>query len=385
MSEGPLSGSYPSRVGATDLLARVKSTPFARGLWRAKQFLLNSPTRLAREIADPVVVQERDRLVDSLSDVLRNTADPRALDTEITPSAVESIAMRALTLRQRAAALPAQGPAVWSPTADPELSIVLGSYNRLPVLRKTIESVRSQTVDRPIEILVIDGGSGDGSVEWLIAQPDVITLVQHNRAPKDQGGHRLKSWGWFMNIAFRAAHGRYVCMISDDCVLLPGTLQAGLDRVRAAEAEGIRLGGVAFYFRNWPVEKDYFVQHTIGGMLMVNHGIYSREALETVGYAEEQAFHFYKCDSDLSLKIWHAGFEIVDCPHALVEHLMLPEETLRLENNATMDRDRDVLHSRWAGVYCHPVFTSFFKAPFRKELRYDDPNKTAELFRELVS
>jgi len=53
----------------------------------------------------------------------------------------------------------------------------------------------------------------------------------------------------------------------------------------AGPARGKRIGAVAFYWRTWPEQKDYWVGLTLGGRMFVNHGPYLRSALEAVGYA----------------------------------------------------------------------------------------------------
>ncbi|MCK4664982.1 MAG: glycosyltransferase [Bacteroidales bacterium] len=45
-----------------------------------------------------------------------------------------------------------------------DISVVLGSYNRKPFLEKAIESVRNNNIHLPYEIIVVDGGSTDGSL-----------------------------------------------------------------------------------------------------------------------------------------------------------------------------------------------------------------------------
>jgi len=269
---------------------------------------------------------------------------------------------------------------IWQPAAAPEISVVLGTYQRLPLLKTVIDSIRSNGISAPYEIIVIDGGSTDGTAEWLTQQPDILTIVHHNR----QEGIRQRSWGWFMNVGFRASHGRCILMISDDTILVPGAVNAGLARLAELEKAERMIGGIAFYFRNWPMEKSYFVQKTIGGMLMVNHGLFVRDALEAVGYCEEEAFSFYKCDSDLALKLWSAGYEIADCQNALIEHFMLPDEYIRQENSQTMAHDREVLLDRWNGVYAHRILNEMFKVPEKIEITYDDPFQTAEAFREFL-
>ena len=62
-----------------------------------------------------------------------------------------------------------------------QVSIVLGSYNRLNFIKLTIDSIRRETQNLSHEIIVVDGGSDDGTMQWLACQKDVITIIQHNR------------------------------------------------------------------------------------------------------------------------------------------------------------------------------------------------------------
>ncbi|UCF03833.1 MAG: glycosyltransferase, partial [Deltaproteobacteria bacterium] len=62
-----------------------------------------------------------------------------------------------------------------------EVSVVLGSYNRKRFLKAAIQSIRNNEILVPYEIIVVDGGSTDGSLSWLSKQKDIITILQHNR------------------------------------------------------------------------------------------------------------------------------------------------------------------------------------------------------------
>ena len=77
----------------------------------------------------------------------------------------------------------------------PVISIVLGSYNRLQVLKQAIKSIRNNGIAVPYEIIVIDGGSTDGSMAWLIKQKDIITIVQHNHGKWKGTQIKRRSWG----------------------------------------------------------------------------------------------------------------------------------------------------------------------------------------------
>lgn len=278
------------------ILALIRKRGDRAAMWKAEA------QRLSRRLEEVTEIY-RQRLAEHIG----ADADPRAL-------------------RQprdgKSRALPPHPPVKSDTPSRCAVSIVLGSYNRFELLKLAIDSIRTNGIEQPYEIIVVDGGSSDGTLDWLMRQTDVISIVQHNRV----GGKRRRNWGYFMNLAFKAAQGKYVLMLSDDCLLLKGSVERGLAHAASLEKEGRRIGGIAFYFRDWPIDRTYHVQKTLGGMLMVNHGLFSREALAAVGYAEEDAYSFYKADSDLALKLWHAGYEIVDCPTAFVEHLLLPEE-----------------------------------------------------------
>ena len=278
--------------------------------------------------------------------------------------------------RARAALPRAVRGASRPPSIDPrpEISVVLGSFNRRVLLERAIESVRANLGTLRGEIIVIDGGSTDGSVEWLVAQRDIVTVVQHNRYEQQGQTRRRMSWGQFMNIGFRAASAERVAMISDDCYLLPGAIANALGRMDEAAGASVKVGACAFYFRNWPQEDAYYVQRTLGGNLMVNHGIYAREALEAAGWANEDDYAFYKADSDLSLGIWQAGFAIIDAPQSICEHFMSCEELARISNNATLDHDREQLRQRWPDL-CTRNGT---RKMGRKVLEWRDTERTAE-------
>ncbi|MCC7369967.1 MAG: glycosyltransferase [Chloroflexi bacterium] len=259
----------------------------------------------------------------------------------------------------------------------PLVSVVIGSYNRRPFLQQAIETVRENGANLSYETIVVDGGSTDGSVGWLVKQKDVVTIVQHNRGEFRGQPIRRRSWGYFMNLGFKSAQGHYILMISDDCLLVPGAMERGVEHLQQLKAAGRKIGGGAFYFRNWPNERDYYVQRTLGGKLMVNHGLYTRVALEAVGFVDEDRYGFYKADGDLCLKMWEAGFEVVDCPGAYVEHFEGANRAVRKSNRELLARDREAYRQRWEGIFWDPEGPEL-----RDQLTaaFDDPHRTASRF-----
>ena len=53
---------------------------------------------------------------------------------------------------------------------DYDISVVLGSKNRKNLLKATINSIRKNGFHGNLEIIVIDGGSTDGTCSWLAKQ-----------------------------------------------------------------------------------------------------------------------------------------------------------------------------------------------------------------------
>jgi len=263
----------------------------------------------------------------------------------------------------------------------PLVSVVIGSYDRAPFLREAIESVRDNGIPGGFEIIVVDGGSTDGTLPWLVEQKDVVTIVQHNRGSFRGKPVARRSWGYFMNLGFKTAEGEYVLMISDDCLLVRGAVARGLARFAEMDAAHRKVGAVAFYFRNWPKEREYYVQQTLGARLFVNHGLYRRRVLEEVGFADEESYMFYKADGDLCLKMWQAGYEVVDAPGAFVEHYEGANPGVRTANNAVLQHDREAYVRRWKGIY-------EMAAPDvqqRTYLAHDDAHRTAQAFERAMT
>ena len=90
----------------------------------------------------------------------------------------------------------------------PLISVITATYNALDGLRGTVESVREQTLDG-IEHVIVDGGSTDGTVEYLRSLGDTVRWVSE----PDEGIADA------MNKGVAMARGQYVLFIHADDTL----------------------------------------------------------------------------------------------------------------------------------------------------------------------
>jgi glycosyltransferase involved in cell wall biosynthesis len=261
----------------------------------------------------------------------------------------------------------------------PEISIVIGSYNRMKYLRLAVQSIREELQRSSLasEIIVVDGGSTDGSLAWLLKQKDVITIVQHNRGVWQGRTIERRSWGYFMNLGFKVAQGKYVCMLSDDCLVVPGAIANGCklfdERLAAAE----KVGAVAFYWRNWPEQKKYWVGKTLGDKLFVNHGLYLNTAIKEAGYIDEENYHFYHADGDFCLKLWRNGYKCIDSPESFIEHFAHANLKVRASNKEKQKSDWAEYLSKWDGIFYDKTKENIGGWVERD---YFDPSETAKRY-----
>lgn len=104
---------------------------------------------------------------------------------------------------------------------EPQISVVIPTYNRSEVIGKAIASVLGQTV-QDFEIIVVDDGSNDDTeaVVSRIGDPRIVYTKQANG-----GGSRARNRG------IDEAKGRYIAFLDSDDSFLPAHLETMLPLV----------------------------------------------------------------------------------------------------------------------------------------------------------
>jgi glycosyltransferase involved in cell wall biosynthesis len=65
-------------------------------------------------------------------------------------------------------------------TMKPFISVIIPTFNRVALLKETVNSVRKQTFP-DFELIVVNDGSTDGTAEWLRSQTDLKAIDQENK------------------------------------------------------------------------------------------------------------------------------------------------------------------------------------------------------------
>src|SRR5262249_43982089 len=98
--------------------------------------------------------------------------------------------------------------------------------NREKELAVVLEQIRKLAYDGPLEVIVVDNGSTDGTRAMLSAQPDVRVILR----PENEG---VSAW----NHGFNAATGEWLLVLDDDCYLEPGGLTKAIAAAQADRAD----------------------------------------------------------------------------------------------------------------------------------------------------
>ena len=104
----------------------------------------------------------------------------------------------------------------------PRVSIVIPTYNRVALLRETLDSALAQTY-RDLEIIVVDNASEDDTPAFMARYTERDARVQYVRKPVNKG--MVDSY----NMGYRLAQGEFVHLLDSDDTITPDATAAQVD------------------------------------------------------------------------------------------------------------------------------------------------------------
>ena len=181
----------------------------------------------------------------------------------------------------------------------PDLSIVIGTVDRPQHLQNFIQSVIRNT-DISYELIILDAGK----IPAQIGNNKNIKVI---REPKKLGYSR----GY--NIGFKAAQGKYVTFLNDDCEVQP---HWAVEAVRFMDkTPWCGLG--AIYYSNYGDDAFHISEWL--GLPYANFGVISKALGDKLGWFDECCYT-YGADNSLTFKVLLDGKGIAGIPYSKIVH-----------------------------------------------------------------
>jgi len=231
------------------------------------------------------------------------------------------------------------------------VSVVLPVYNRESVVKRAIDSVLNQSYSS-LELLVVDDGSTDGTVERVRSVSDErLRLIVH---PKNRGANAARNTG------IEAATGRYVAFMDSDDRWYRRKLERQVVRMQET-AEAVRIVHTAFwnmggFFRQYrPQQKPVVLEGDLSKVLLRHNCLgfvnvlVTRDLLNDTGPMDEKMPALQDWDFHLRASR-HAAYAFIDTP--LLEKF---------------PRESSISRNYSAYVKAHRRLRSKYKDRFRRE------------------
>lgn len=187
-------------------------------------------------------------------------------------------------------------------TALPSLSVVIPNYNDARYIGKALGAIANQSVP-PTEVIVVDDGSTDESVQVIEGFVQTHPTVKLLRNDRNRGGI------FSANRGLAAATSEYVYFASANDIVLPGIFEESLRLLGRYPAAGLCCGDFVIYFGpgaaieyslGWTKTPGYLspdalvaVMRTAGGYIPGATSIVRLSALREVGLLDTLRGH---CD-----------------------------------------------------------------------------------------
>ncbi len=168
-----------------------------------------------------------------------------------------------------------------------EASVIIRTLNEARYLPQLLEAIDAQRSEYRSEVIVVDSGSTDGTLEIANAHGcRVVTIAKQEF-----------SFGRSLNLGCRAASGKYLVIISGHCVPCHGSwlqrLVAPLAEGVVAYAYGRQLGGPETHWSEHRIFAKYFPEQSA----VPQQGIYCNNANSAL---LKSTWERYKFDEDLT-------------------------------------------------------------------------------------
>jgi glycosyltransferase involved in cell wall biosynthesis len=214
-----------------------------------------------------------------------------------------------------------------------------------------VASVRSSIgVGIPYEIVLVDGGSSDGTLSWAKAQKDVVLIEQ---------GELLGAIKAF-NAGLYAAKGTYCVVGNDDIIYHDETLINAVAYMQDNPNVGV---GCFLQDRDHPGRFDLSYMPVVMNGQQMQH-VYGQVCIvpkwlgDMVGWwGNLDNMRTYGGDNNLSSWVLEQGYRVTGIPCACISDFQVDDELRRINNQVRIQQARQPGHpdsNAWGKHWTHP-------------------------------
>ena len=202
-------------------------------------------------------------------------------------------------------------------------SVVIPTYIRMPILEKCLRAMESQVLraNGPVdnfEIVLVDDGSTDGTVEWIKAAVEEfphVALYEQNH----EGAAIARNFG------VQQAKGDTIIFIDSDLVVLEGFLQYHADALTGAYEKGderVFTYGRVVNTCNFeaPTSEPYKVTDYSRAFFATGNVAIAKKWLLEAGLFDAQFTQWGWEDLELGVRLKNMGLSLIKCPEAVGYH-----------------------------------------------------------------
>ena len=221
------------------------------------------------------------------------------------------------------------------------VSIVIPTYNRLPILQKCLYALENQKLKTNIsnyEVIVVDDGSTDGTTSWIDKNkanlPHVILFQQ------EHGGPALGR-----NLGVIKSKYEIIIFIDSDLIVLDNFINCHVEKLLASwrknDKKCFTYGSVVntSNFLNPQTEKHKIIDTSFAYFATGNVAI-SKELILSVGLFDTSFSLYGWEDLELGERLKKIGTKLIKCPNAVGFHWHPPFNCEQIESLIAQEKER---------------------------------------------
>jgi len=255
----------------------------------------------------------------------------------------------------------------------PKCSVVVCGYNRLAKTKYCVECIITNTSDIDYELILVDNGSSDGTLEYF----------QSVDYDKKRIIHITNNLGLFFatNYAIKYALGKYIIIIPNDVYVT----QKWLLNLLCCYESDPTIGFVAALSSNVSNLQQYDLVFSNNADMQTNAAefnqsnsskweermrlislisIYSRDVIDIVGVADPSFVHDFGED-DYAMRLRRNGYRLVLCKDTWVHHdhdFRNMEDKDPSEYQHSLESGRSIFREKWHGIDAWDDIVNFEQA-----------------------